>query len=393
MVGTPYGRSAVKEAVAAAQAAAAVKKTTERVWNFNPGPAVLPVPVLEEAQRDLVALPGVGMSVLEISHRSKTFEGILAEAEADLRSVLGIPANYKVIFLGGGASLQFAMVAMNLLPKDGSADYVDTGSWAAAAIKEAKKLGKVNVAGTTQADKYTRIPRQEELKLDPNAGYVHFTSNNTIEGTEWAAEPEIGSVPLVCDASSNILSKPIDVRKYGLIYAGAQKNMGPAGVTVVIIRDDLLTRVPAGLPAMLDYKLQAEKQSLYNTPPVFAIYIVRLVTKWLKGIGGLSEMERRNREKAEMLYGAMDASGGFYRGTAEEASRSRMNVCYRLPSEELEKKFVEEAKAAKLVGLAGHRSVGGIRASLYNACQKEAVAALVAFMKDFQQRNSTQYGT
>jgi phosphoserine aminotransferase len=392
MVGTPYGRSAVKEAVAAAQAAAAAQKV-ERVFNFNPGPAVLPLPVLEEAQRDLVALPGVGMSVLEISHRSKTFEGILAEAEADLRAVLGIPENYKVIFLGGGASLQFSMVPMNLLPKDGSADYINTGSWAVAAIKEAKKLGKVKVAATTEAESFSRIPRPEELKLDPNAAYVHFTSNNTIEGTEWFSEPETGSAPLVCDASSDILSRSIDVKKYGVIYAGAQKNMGPAGVTVVIIRDDLLARVPAGLPAMLDYKLQAEKGSLYNTPPVFAIYMVRLVLKWLKGIGGLTEMERRNKEKAELLYDAIDGSGGFYRGTAERASRSRMNVTFRMASEDLEKKFVEEAKAAKLVGLAGHRSVGGMRASLYNAFPKEGVEALVAFMKDFQQRNTTAYGT
>ncbi len=392
MTGTPYGRSAVKEAVAAAQAAAAAKKG-ERVYNFNPGPAVLPVPVLEEAQRHLVALPGVGMSVLEISHRSKTFEGILAEAEADLRAVLGIPENYKVIFLGGGASLQFTMVAMNLLPKEGSADYINTGSWAVAAIKEAKKLGKVNVAASTEADKFSRIPRQEELKLDPSAAYLHFTSNNTIEGTEWFAEPETGSAPLVCDASSDILSRSIDVKKYGLIYAGAQKNMGPAGVTVVIIRDDLLARVPAGLPAMLDYKLQAEKQSLYNTPPVFAIYLVRLVLKWLKGIGGLNEMERRNREKAELLYSAIDGSSGYYRGTAEKASRSQMNITFRMASEELEKKFVDEAKAAKLVGLAGHRSVGGMRASLYNAFPMDGVEALVAFMKDFQQRNSTAYGT
>ncbi|MGH9813055.1 MAG: 3-phosphoserine/phosphohydroxythreonine transaminase [Candidatus Acidiferrales bacterium] len=392
MTGTPYGRSAVKEAVAAAQAAAAAKKV-ERVYNFNAGPAVLPVPALEEAQRDLLALPGVGMSVLEISHRSKTFEGILAEAEADLRAVLGIPENYKVIFLGGGASLQFTMVPMNLLSKDGSADYINTGSWAVAAIKEAKKLGKVNVASTTEADKFSRIPRADELKLDPNAAYAHFTSNNTIEGTEWFAEPETGAAPLVCDASSDILSRPIEVKKYGVIYAGAQKNMGPAGVTVVILRDDLLARVPAGLPAMLDYKLQAEKGSLYNTPPVFAIYLVRLVLKWLKGIGGLTEMELRNKEKADLLYTAIDSSGGYYRGTAEKASRSRMNVTFRLGSEELEKKFVDEAKAAKLVGLAGHRSVGGMRASLYNAFPKEGVEALVAFMKDFQQRNSTGYGT
>ena len=387
MTGTPYGRSAVKEAVAAAQAAAAAAKKVERVYNFNAGPAVLPVPALEEAQRDLLALPGVGMSVLEISHRSKTFEGILAEAETDLRAVLGIPENYKVIFLGGGASLQFTMVAMNLLPKDGSADYINTGSWAVAAIKEAKKLGKVNVAASTEADKFSRLPRPEELKLDPNAAYVHFTSNNTIEGTEWFAEPETGAAPLVCDASSDILSWPIDVKKYGVIYAGAQKNMGPAGVTVVIIRDDLLARAPSGLPAMLDYKLQAEKGSLYNTPPVFAIYLVRLVLKWLKGIGGLTEMERRNKEKADLLYGAIDSSGGYYRGTAEKASRSRMNVTFRMASEELEKKFVDEAKAAKLVGLGGHRSVGGMRASLYNALPKDGVEALVAFMKEFQKKN------
>ncbi|MBI2956099.1 MAG: 3-phosphoserine/phosphohydroxythreonine transaminase [Acidobacteria bacterium] len=372
-------------AVAAAQAAA--PKRVERVYNFNPGPAVLPVAALEEAQRDLLALPGVGMSVLEISHRSKTFDAILAEAEADLRALLNIPDNYKVVFLQGGASLQFTMVPMNLLPKDGVADYIHTGHWAEAALKEAKKLGRVNIAGSTEADNFSRIPRQEELKLDPTAAYVHFTSNNTIEGTEWAMEPEVGGVPLVCDASSDILSRPIEVRKYGLIYAGAQKNMGPAGVTVVIVSDDLLARVPAGLPAMLDYKLQAEKKSVYNTPPVFAIYVLRLVMKWLRGLGGLKEMERRNREKAELLYHAIDASGGFYRGTAEKASRSRMNVTFRLPTEELEKKFVAEAAQQKLVGLAGHRTVGGMRASIFNAFPLEGVQALVAFMKDFQQKS------
>ena len=385
MSGTPYGKSLAQAAVAAAQAASA--KSVDRVYNFNPGPAVLPLPVLEEAQRHLLALPGVGMSVLEISHRSKTFDEIMAQTEADLRALLVLPDNYKIAFLQGGASLQFTMVPMNLLPKDGSADYINTGSWAVAAIKEAKKLGKVNVAASTEADKFSRLPRPEELKLDPNAAYVHFTSNNTIEGTEWFAEPETGAVPLVCDASSDILSRPIEVKKYGLIYAGAQKNMGPAGVTVVIIRDDLLARVPAGLPAMLDYKLQAEKGSLYNTPPVFAIYLVRLVLKWLKGIGGLTEMERRNKEKADLLYGAIDSSGGYYRGTAEKASRSRMNVTFRMASEELEKKFVDEAKAAKLVGLGGHRSVGGMRASLYNAFPKDGVEALVAFMKEFQKKN------
>lgn len=384
MTGTPYGKSMAQAAVAAEYSAA---KKVERVYNFNPGPAVLPLPVLEEAQRDLLALPGVGMSVLEVSHRSKVFEGILAATEADLRALLNLPTNYKVLFLQGGASLQFTMVPMNLLPKDGAADYIITGHWAQAALKEAKKLGKVNVAGSSESENFTRIPRPDELKLDPKAAYVHFTSNNTIYGTEWAKEPEGGTVPLVCDASSDILSRQIDVRRYALIYAGAQKNMGPAGVTTVIIRDDLLARVPAGLPAMLDYKLQAEKQSLYNTPPVFAIYIQRLVLKWLRELGGLAEMERRNREKAQLLYDAIDASGGYYRGTAEKGSRSRMNLTFRLASEELEEKFVKEAAAQKLSGLKGHRSVGGLRASMFNAFPLEGAQALVAFMKDFQQKN------
>lgn len=386
MSGTPYGKS-MAPAAAATSSAASVATKVERVYNFNPGPAVLPLPVLEEAQRDLVALPGVGMSVLEVSHRSKVFEGILAAAEADLRTLLALPDNYKVLFLQGGASLQFTMVPMNLLPKDGVADYILTGHWAQAALKEAKKLGKVNVAGSTESENFTRIPRQEELKLDPKAAYVHFTSNNTIYGTEWQKEPEVGNVPLVCDASSDILSRQIDVRQYALIYAGAQKNMGPAGVTTVIIRDDLLARVPAELPAMLDYKLQAEKQSLYNTPPVFAIYIQRLVLQWLRGLGGLAEMERRNKEKAQLLYDAIDTSGGYYRGTAEKRSRSRMNITFRLATEELEEKFVKEASAQKLSGLKGHRSVGGLRASIFNAFPREGVEALVAFMKDFQQKN------
>lgn len=386
MSGTPYGKSLAKEAVAAAQAAAAAKKV-ERVYNFNPGPAVLPVPVLEEAQRHLMALPGVGMSVLEISHRSKTFDEILGGAEADLRSLLAIPDNYKLIFLQGGASLQFTMVPMNLLPTDGVADYIITGHWSERALKEAKKQGKVNVAASTESENFSRIPRQEELKLAPKAAYVHFTSNNTIYGTEWPREPEVGSVPLVCDASSDILSRRLPVKKYGLIYAGAQKNMGPAGVTTVIIRNDLLERVPAGLASMLDYKLQAEKKSVYNTPPVFAVYLLRLVCRWLLGLGGLAEIERRNQEKANLIYDVLDASGGFYRGTAEKQSRSRMNITFRLASSELEEKFVKEATAQKLSGLKGHRSVGGMRASIFNAFPLEGVQALVAFMKDFQQKN------
>jgi phosphoserine aminotransferase len=346
----------------------ATEKKTERVFNFNPGPAVLPLPVLEEVQRDLLALPGVGMSVLEISHRSKTFDAILSATETDLRSLLGIPEQYKVLFLGG-------------------ADYIVGGHWAQRAVKEAKKIGPVKVAASTESEKFVRVPRQDELNLDPKAAYVHFTSNNTIYGTETPAEPEVRDVPLVCDASSDIASRQIDVKKYALIYGGAQKNIGPAGVTVVIIRNDMLERVPEELPSMLDYKLQAEKRSLYNTPPVFAVYLVGLVARWMLSFGGLKEMERRNEEKAKLLYDAIDASGGFYRGTAEKGSRSRMNVTFRLPSEELEAKFVKEATADKLSGLKGHRSVGGLRASLYNAFPKEGVEALVAFMQEFQKKN------
>ena len=371
----------------AATAAVAANRAAERVFNFNPGPAVLPLPVLEEVQRDLVALPGAGMSILEMSHRAKEFDAILEGAEADLRSLLGLPENYKVIFLGGGASLQFTMVAMNFLPKDGSADYIVSGHWAQSAAKEAKKQGKVNIAATTEGENFVRVPRQEELKLDPKAAYVHFTSNNTIYGTEAPAEPEVGAVPLVCDASSDILSRAIDAKKYTLIYAGAQKNAGPAGVTIVIVRDDMLAKAPAGLPAMLDYRLQAEKKSVYNTPPVFAIYVVSLVLKWMKSLGGLAAIERMNREKAELLYNAIDSSGGFFRGTAEKWCRSRMNVTFRLPNEELEEKFVKEAKGAKLAGLKGHRTVGGMRASIYNAFPREGVEALVSFMKEFQRKN------
>jgi phosphoserine aminotransferase len=374
-------------AAAAQAAAAATSQKVERVYNFNPGPAVLPLPVLEEAQRHLLSLPGVGMSVLEISHRSKTFDEILAGAEADLRKLLGLGDNCSVIFLQGGASLQFTMVPMNFLPKDGAADYMVTGHWAQAALKEAKKLGKVNIAASTEAENFSRIPRPDEFKLDPRAAYVHFTSNNTIYGTQWRTEPAVGNVPLVCDASSDILSRRVEISKYALIYAGAQKNMGPAGVTTVIIRNDLLERVPQGLPAMLDYKLQAEKKSVYNTPPVFAIYLLRLVLKWLADVGGLAEMERRNEEKAQLLYNAIDGSGGFYRGTAEKQSRSRMNVTFRLPSEELEEKFAKETTAQRLSGLKGHRSVGGLRASIFNAFPREGVEALVAFMKEFQRKN------
>jgi phosphoserine aminotransferase len=355
-----------------------------RIYNFSAGPAVLPVEVLKEAQRDLLELPGVGMSVLEISHRSKAFDEIIQGAEADMRKLAGIPDNYHVLFLQGGASLQFSMVPMNLMAPGGNADYIVTGVWSKKAVKEAQKIGQVNIAGSTESENFTRVPRQDELKLDPSAAYVHFTTNNTIYGTEWKREPEVGDVPLVADASSDIFSRPIDVAKYGLIYAGAQKNLAPAGVTLVIIRDDLLARSPKGLHTMLDYNTHAKEKSLFNTPPVFAIYIMRLVLKYLLEQGGLQEIARHNEAKAGLLYDAIDNSGGFYRPHAKADSRSQMNVTFRLPSEEMEKQFVSEATRAGLDGLKGHRSVGGIRASIYNAFPREGVDALVAFMKEFQ---------
>jgi phosphoserine aminotransferase len=358
---------------------------TERVFNFSAGPAVLPLPVLEEAQRDLLALPSLGMSVMEISHRSKTFEEIVKQAEAGIRELLGIPENYHVLFLQGGASLQFSMVPLNFLPHDGSADYILTGSWGKKALKEAKKSGTVNVAATMADGGFTRVPAADEIKLDPGAAYVHITTNETIEGVEWKQEPEVGDVPLIADASSDILSHPIPVEKYALIYAGAQKNMGPSGVTLVIIRDDLLKRIPDGLHTMLDYRTHVDGKSLYNTPNTWGIYILNLVCKWLKDKGGLAAMQRENDEKARMLYDAIDATD-FYRGHADPDSRSIMNVVFRLPSEELEKKFTAAATAQSLDGLKGHRSVGGIRASIYNAFPRAGVEALVAFMKEFERK-------
>jgi phosphoserine aminotransferase len=360
---------------------------TERIFNFSAGPAVLPESVLKKAQEDLFALPGVGMSVLEVSHRSAAFEQIIKEAEEDLRKLLATPENYKVLFLQGGASLQFTMVPMNLLPKGASADYILTGSWGQGAIKEAKKLGTVREAATTADTNFNRLPAPDAIKLDPNAAYVHFTSNETIFGVEFQEEPHVGDVPLVCDMSSDFISKPIDVSKYGLIYAGAQKNAGPAGATIVIIRDDLLERVPDGLPAMLDYRNLAKNGSMYNTPPCFAIYLCGLVFKWALNEGGLTALHARNAEKAKILYDAIDASDGYYRGHAEKDCRSLMNVTFRLPSEELEKKFIKESTAAGLDGLKGHRSVGGLRASIYNAFPKAGVEKLVEFMSEFQKNN------
>jgi phosphoserine aminotransferase len=360
--------------------------SSNRIFNFSAGPAVLPLPVLEEIQRDLVALPGVGMSILEISHRSKEFESILAETESNIRALAGVPSNYRVLFLPGGASLQFSMVPMNFLASSATADYIDGGSWAEKAIKEAKKAGTVNVAASTKGEGYTRIPSQNELKLTPGAAYVHMTSNNTIEGTEYKQLPDVGATPLVSDTSSDMFSRPLDVSRHALIYSGAQKNMGPAGVTIVIIRDDLVARSAArksSLPTMMNYAVHAENGSLYNTPATFAVYAVGLVMKWLAEQGGLTAIAKSNERKAGKLYAEIDRTG-FYRGAARKEHRSLMNITFRLPSEDLEKNFITESTAAGLDGLKGHRSVGGVRASLYNAVPEDGVDALVNFMKEFE---------
>jgi len=361
---------------------------TVRAHNFSAGPAVMPLPVLEQLQAELLNYAGHGMSVMEMSHRSAQFEDILHRVEADLRTLLRIPEAYSILFLQGGAHLQFTMLPTNLLPAGVSADYILTGAWAQIAIKEAEKLGRVHVAASTEDSKFSTIPSQADLQLDPQAAYLHFTSNETIHGVEWRAEPNPpANVPLVCDASSDIMSRPIDVTKYGLIYCGAQKNLGPAGVTIVIIRNDLLERVPPRLPVMLDYKLMAQNNSLFNTPPTFAVYVVGLVLRWLIDLGGLAEIDRRNEAKAQLIYRMIDTSGGFYRGHARPDSRSRMNVTFRLPSEDLEKQFVKQSEAEGFVGLKGHRSVGGLRASLYNALPLESAEALAQFMREFQRVN------
>jgi phosphoserine aminotransferase len=360
--------------------------TTHRVHNFSAGPAILPLPVLEEAQRDLVSLPGVGMSILEISHRSKTFEAILARTEQDVRTLGSVPSNYKVLFLQGGASLQFSMVPLNLLTPGSTADYIVTGGWAQKAVKEAQRVGTVNIAASTEKENFSRIPRPDEIRLTPDAAYVHITTNNTLFGTEWSSEPNLGAIPLVADTSSDMFSRPIDISKYGLVYAGAQKNLGPSGVTLVIVREDLLARSAKSLHTMLNYAVHAENGSMYNTPPCFGIYLIGLVMKWAIAEGGLDAIAKRNERKAAKLYAEIDRSG-FYRGTAEKASRSRMNITFRLPSEDLENAFVKESTAAGLDGLKGHRSVGGMRASIYNAFPEEGIDALVQFMQEFERRN------
>ncbi len=360
--------------------------TTTRILNFSAGPAVLPPEVLEEAQQNLLSLPGVGMSILEISHRSKPFEAILAGAEADLRTLGGITDDYKVLFLQGGASLQFSMVPMNILPQGGSADYIVTGAWSQKAVKEARRVGTVKIAASTEAENFARVPKQSELTLDPGAAYLHYTTNNTIFGTEFHEIPQAGAVPLVADTSSDMFSRPIDVSKFALIYAGAQKNLAPAGATLVIVRKDMLARTPSTLPTMLQYPVHVENGSMYNTPPVFTIYVMRLVLAWLLKQGGLAAIEQKNARKSDKVYAEIDRTG-FYKGHAQKDSRSRMNITFRLPSEDLEKQFAKEATAAGLDGLKGHRSVGGLRASMYNAFPEEGADALVQFMREFEKKN------
>ncbi len=360
---------------------------TERIFNFSAGPAILPVEVLEKAKNELLSLNGIGMSVMEVSHRSKHFEPILEGATSGIRELLNIPGNYQILFLQGGASLQFSMIPINFLGKNESADYIVTGAWGKKAVKEAKRCGNVNTIFSTADSDFKSAPTQDELTFSENAEYVHYTSNETIEGVEFKYDLDGEGLPVICDASSNILSKPIDVEKYALIYAGAQKNIGPSGVTLVIIRDDLIEKVPENQHSMLDYRALAENNSMLNTPNTWGIYIINLVCEHIKKHGGLAVMERKNEEKAKILYNAIDQSDGFYRGHADQSARSLMNVTFRLPSEELEKQFASEATANGLDGLKGHRSVGGIRASIYNAFPEKGVEALVEFMQDFANKN------
>jgi len=353
------------------------------IYNFSAGPAVLTRDVLQQVQAEMVDWHGSGMSVMEMSHRGKEFMGIAADAEADLREVMGIPANYKVLFLQGGASAQFAMVPMNLLRGKAGADYLNTGEWSKKAIKEAKKYGAVNVVPSSEDRNFSYAPTQDQWKLDPNAAYVHYTPNETIGGVEIFWTPATGSVPLVADMSSTILSRPIDVSAFGLIYAGAQKNIGPAGLTLVIVRDDLIGEALKGTPTMFDYKTHADNDSMYNTPPTFAMYTAGLVSKWLKARGGLAAMEKTNREKAGLLYDTLDATD-FYNSPVAKDNRSLMNIPFTLKDAALDEAFLKMAKERGLIQLKGHRSVGGMRASIYNAMPLEGVRALVDMMREFE---------
>ncbi len=358
-----------------------------RAHNFYAGPAVLPLPALERAQTELLDWQGTGTSVMETSHRSKEYDAVHNEAISLLRGFLGLGENYHVLFLTGGASMQFCMIPMNLLAKDQTADYIHTGTWAKKAITEAKFFGNVNVAFDGETVGLTKIPRQEDLKLTPGARYLHFTSNNTIKGTQWHWTPETGDVPLVCDMSSDFLWRKFDPAPYGIIYAGAQKNVGPAGVTVVIMRDDILQQCKAENPTLLKYATHADKNSMFNTCPTFNIYMLRNVLANMKEIGGLGAIEANNRKKAGLVYDTLDANPDFFTAPVDKESRSMMNIVFRLPSEELEAKFVADGKEKNMLGIKGHRSVGGIRISTYNSCPMESVEAIVDYMKAFAKAN------
>jgi len=360
-------------------------QTTRRVFNFNAGPGALPVPVLERIREELLDWRGSGMSVMEMSHRSPEFESILACAEEKLRSLLGISDDYAVIFLQGGGSMQFTMAPMNLFLPGKPIDVLHTGMWTAKAIGELKKGVLHHIAASTETEKFTRLPRKDEMKFSPDASYVHICTNNTIEGTQWSALPDTGSVPLVADMSSDVASRQIEVKRYGVIFAGAQKNLGPSGVTVVIVRKDLAERADKNLPTVLQYRTHIKEKSLYHTPPTFAVYVVGLVLEWIESVGGVRAIEKRNDAKAQLLYDTIESSSGFYHCPVEHSSRSKMNVVFRVGGgdESLEKQFAGEAAAARLVGTPGHRSVGGMRVSLYNAVTPEAVEALTSFMREF----------
>lgn len=357
----------------------------KRAFNFYAGPATLPTSALEKAQGELLDYKGTGISILEMSHRSKEFDEVMNDANALVRELYKVPDEYKILWLQGGASSQFYMVPANIMLPGKGADFVNTGTWSKKAIKEAKFYGEVNVVASSEDRNFCYIPK--DIKFNPDVSYVHIASNNTIFGTQWQSYPETGDVPLVSDMSSDIFSREIDVKKFGIIFAGAQKNMGPAGVTLVIVREDLIGRAKEDMPTMIRYKTHAEKNSLFNTPPCFSIYISKLVLEWLKENGGVPWIENRNREKAGMIYDVIDGSGGFYKGHADTDSRSVMNVTYRLPTEELEAQCVKEGLENGLIGLKGHRSVGGMRASIYNAMPVEGVKKLCEFLKEFQEKN------
>ena len=360
--------------------------TSKRIFNFNAGPAALPLPVLERIREELLDWRGSGMSVMEMSHRSPEFESINSSAEQKLRSLLAIPDDYAVMFVQGGGSLQFSMAPMNLCLPGKPVDVLHTGAWTAKAIGELKKGFSYNVAASTEFEKFARLPRPDEITFSPDASYVHICTNNTIEGTQWTSLPETGATPLVADMSSDIASRPIDVKKFGLIFAGAQKNLGPSGVTIVVLRKDLAERADKNLPTVLQYRTHIKDKSLYHTPPTFAVYVVGLVLEWIESLGGVAAIQKRNDGKAKLLYDTIEASGGFYRCPVEPSSRSKMNVVFRVAGadEAVEKQFAKEAEAAGLAGTPGHRSVGGMRISLYNAVEPAAVEALTSFMREFQ---------